>query len=66
MFVGNLADKSYGDLIAFLEQDLAEGVRLDDKSAFPGNLAKTLAAMANTDGGLILIGVGEDDNRPGA
>lgn len=64
MFVGELSEKTFDDVKAFLAQDLPEGVRLDYKAAFPSNLAKTMASMANTEGGLILVGVAEDPARP--
>ena len=64
MFTGALADKTYDDLITFLQTDLPEGLRLDYKSNFPSKLEKTLAAMANTEGGVVLVGVEEDADRP--
>lgn len=64
MFTGDLNDLSFDDILSFLAQDLPEGQRLDYKEAFPKNLEKTMAAMANTEGGLILIGVAEDPERP--
>lgn len=36
-----------------------EGVHLDFKKDFPNNLEKTISAFANTQGGIILIGVDE-------
>lgn len=64
MFWGDLQRKTFADVEAFLREDLAEGVRLDYKRDFPGNLEKVIAAMANTEGGVILIGVDEDPERP--
>jgi hypothetical protein len=64
MFTGDLSRKTLADLGAFLAEDLPEDVRLDYKRDFPANLEKTIAAMANTEGGLILVGVDEDRDRP--
>ncbi|MBN2414541.1 ATP-binding protein [bacterium] len=49
----------------FCEQRIPEGAYLDYKANFPANLEKTIAAMANTLGGIILIGIREDnENKP--
>lgn len=44
---------------AFCAQGIAEGTYLDYKVDFPTDLARTIAAMANMLGGVILIGVEE-------
>ena len=51
---------SWGDIESFCEQRTPEGHLLDYKQDFPRRLENTIAAMANTWGGLILIGVKED------
>ena len=43
----------------FCAQGIAEGTYLDYKVEFPTELARTIAAMANTLGGVVLIGVEE-------
>jgi hypothetical protein len=49
----------------FCAQGIAEGTYLDYKRDFPTELARTIAAMANTLGGVILIGVEEGvDGKP--
>lgn len=55
------------DVLAFLEQRHAEHVRLDYKADFSSKdatkeLANDLAAFANTQGGVLLIGVKEDQS----
>lgn len=56
---------TWHDVLEFCGQRPAEGATLDYKQDFPADLAKTLAAMANTLGGLVLIGVSEDaQSRP--
>jgi len=58
-------DVTWDDVEGFCEQRTPEGDVLDYKEDFPNNLEKTLAAMANTLGGIVLIGVKEDtENRP--
>jgi hypothetical protein len=58
-------DITWDDVEGFCQQKTPEGAVLDYKEDFPNNLEKTLAAMANTLGGIILIGVEEDtENRP--
>ena len=49
----------------FCAQGIVEGTYLDYKVDFPNELARTIAAMANTLGGVILIGVEEStDGKP--
>jgi hypothetical protein len=48
----------------FLGQGVKEGSYLDYKLDWPANLERTIAAMANTLGGVILIGV--DENADGS
>jgi len=46
-------------ILDFLTTGVREGFALDFKENFPSNLEKTLAAFANSYGGMILIGVEE-------
>lgn len=55
---------TYGDVVEFCNKGLPESHVLDYKQNWPGNLAKTIAAMANTYGGHIIIGVGDEDDMP--
>jgi hypothetical protein len=55
-----LADISWADVETFCQRRVTEGASLDYKEDFPKKLEKTIAAMANTLGGTILIGVPED------
>ncbi len=52
---------TWGDIENFCNQRITEGLHLDYKRDFPRRLEKTISAMANTFGGIILIGVKEDD-----
>jgi len=45
---------------AFCKQGVREGRFIDYKADFPADLAKMIASLANTDGGLVLIGVVAD------
>jgi Putative DNA-binding domain len=57
----------FSDVDAFCQTMQPEGARLDYKGvAFPKDLAKTIAAFANTLGGLIILGVEADStlNKP--
>jgi hypothetical protein len=47
-------------LAAFLERRIPEDEGLDYKRDMSGDFAKTIAAMANTNGGIIVFGVDED------
>lgn len=58
---------TFADIDAFCQSMQPEGARLDYKGiAFPKDLAKTIAAFANTMGGLIILGVDADKitNQP--
>src|SRR5437763_6091198 len=51
---------AWQDVVDYCALALPEGVTRDYKQDIPADLEKTVAAMANTSGGLILVGVTED------
>jgi hypothetical protein len=57
---------TFADVDAFCQTMQTEGMRLDYKLDRPKDLAKLVAAFANTNGGLILLGVEADPttNKP--
>ena len=55
---------TFQDVIEFCNQQYRENINLDYKQELNSNVAKTIAAMANTWGGLIIIGVEEEDSKP--
>lgn len=68
IFNKEISELTYSDLAAFLDSNTPECQYVDYKKDFPSDLAKSVAAMANSIGGLVLIGiktVGEVDNQPG-
>jgi predicted HTH transcriptional regulator len=53
---------TFEDIVAFVGEKIPEGVQLDYKKDFPEKgLAKIIASFANTRGGVIIIGVEEDE-----
>ncbi len=60
MFTGDLERKTYADVDAFLKERIPEGPRLDYKREIPKDIERTISAMANSEGGLIVIGVDEE------
>jgi hypothetical protein len=50
---------TFEDIDAFCRSGVREGILLDFKRDFPARLEKSIAAFANTFGGMILIGVDE-------
>lgn len=56
----DLLRASREDLDRYLELKLHESERLDYKQDLSGDVSQTVAAMANTDGGTIIVGVEED------
>jgi Putative DNA-binding domain len=61
-----MAAIDFADVDAFCRMGQEEGIRLDYKGEWPGDLAKTIAAFANTLGGMIMLGVDADTvtNKP--
>jgi hypothetical protein len=59
MFGTPLEDLDFAAIVTFLETGVRERFVLDLKRDFPSDLGKTLAAFANTYGGIVLIGVEE-------
>lgn len=53
----------WADLKHFLETNQPEDARIDYKGEFDDRVTESIAAMANTRGGIILVGVGEDDQK---
>ncbi|HCN18781.1 MAG TPA: hypothetical protein DIS73_00595, partial [Planctomycetia bacterium] len=68
IFTKPIVDITYQDVVEFCEKYQPEGSFLDYKEDFPPQnekLAKTIAAFANTWGGVLLIGVKDDkDGNP--
>lgn len=67
IFTKPIDEVRYQDVIEFCKKLIPEGVHLDYKGDFPsGNekLAKTIAAFANTWGGVLIIGVEDEDSKP--
>jgi hypothetical protein len=62
IFGKTLSAITYSDIVQFCEKQIKESIYLDYKKDFssPENIAKTIAAFANTLGGWLIIGV--EDN----
>ena len=54
----------YNDILALLEQGMAAGLHWFPEDVSAARLAATLVAMANTAGGVVLIGVSPRGGRP--
>ena len=65
-----LSRLTFDDIKSFCDQGFSEGLRIEYKEDFPRNvkLAETICAFANTQGGIILIGVQAENrtNKPTA
>ncbi len=56
----------FQDIVLFCNEQIEEGTRVEYKREFPKNknIAKKIASFANTFGGVLLIGVDENDRKP--
>ncbi|MEA2003588.1 MAG: ATP-binding protein [archaeon] len=59
----------FEDVKAFCDEQIEENRRVEYKKAFSSKdekkqIAKEISSFANTDGGIILVGVGEEDRKP--
>lgn len=59
-----LKQVTFEDVENFCKEKIKENEVLDYKEAFPSKLEKIIAAFANTFGGLIIVGVPEEDGKP--
>jgi hypothetical protein len=66
LFIKPIKDISYDDIEAFCREGNEEGILLEYKGPLPNNkkIAKEIAAFANTYGGILLLGVNEEDRMP--
>ena len=55
---------TFQDIVDFCNEKHRETIHLDYKQEIDSSLAKTIAAMANTWGGIIVIGVEDEDSKP--
>lgn len=61
LFRLSLDSLKWSDVLEFCEQREPEDATLDYKESIPKDIEKTVAAMENTLGGIIIVGVSEDD-----
>ena len=60
LHTARLSSVTWQDVVDYCDLGLPEGINRDYKADVPKDMAKTVAAMTNTSGGGILIGVAED------
>lgn len=63
LYGGPIQEVEWRHVEEFCRERIPEGASIDYKADWPTDLAKTIAAMANTLGGLILIGVATDEQE---
>jgi len=64
LFTKEITRITYQDVIDFCNQQIPESINLDYKKDFPKDLKKIISALANSTGGLIIIGVEDRDSKP--
>ncbi len=70
LFSKNMDDIKFSDIEEFCaldspeEQRPCEGLRIDFESSFPDDLPKFMVAFANTSGGIIVLGINENQGIP--
>ncbi len=59
----NLSEFTFNDVVNFCGLNIREGIQLDYKEALPNSkrLSRLIAAFSNTRGGVIIIGIREDN-----
>jgi hypothetical protein len=62
IYTKGVGEITWADVEEFCSAKVTENTYLDYKRDFPTDLAKTVSAMANTFGGVVIIGVGEDND----
>jgi len=62
LFSKRINEIVWADVEAFCNSRVIENTYLDYKREFPTDLAKTVSAMANTFGGVVIMGVDEDNS----
>jgi len=63
MFTLKLEEINFEKIKTFCEEQIPEGETIEYKGDFPKDLEKSISAMANTYGGIILIGVKADQTK---
>lgn len=64
LFTKEIASITFEDVVSFCKEQNPESINLDYKKDFPRDLEKIISAFANTMGGLIIIGVEDEDSKP--
>ena len=59
IYTKSISEITWTDVEAFCNTKVTENTYLDYKRDFPTDLPKTVSAMANTFGGVVIVGVGE-------
>lgn len=64
LYTKKIEEITHKDIVDFCNEQIRENISLDYKELVDSSLSKTIAAMANTWGGLIIIGAEDDDSKP--
>jgi len=64
LYTKKIKEITHKDITDFCNEQIRENISLDYKVAIDTSISKTIAAMANTWGGLIVIGAEDDDSKP--
>ena len=61
-----LDEVEYADIVDFADQQVEEGLNLDYKrdTSSLSKVVKTLVSFANTNGGWVIIGIDDEDDKP--
>lgn len=64
LYIKKIDEITYEEIQTFCNQNIKENEILEYKADFTRNLEKVISSMANTYGGLIIIGINDDDGYP--
>jgi len=64
LYTKKITDITYDDVIVFCSKGIKENEILEYKSVITAKLDRVISSMANTYGGHVIIGIGDEDGRP--
>lgn len=64
LFSKKINEITFDDVVSFCKLGISESINLDYKENFTEKLEKTISSFANSNGGLIIIGIKDENSKP--